>query len=379
VNVVPVAKERPRQQQLRDHKQSDGFRRVDRGALAPRCGISLGGPYGHSAILAPRRLAEEGWLARESAGRIPDATLRPGQPGRLSSQVMAEKRTIRFGAFALDLAAGELRKSGMRLRLQGQPFQVLVLLLERAGEVVTREELRQSLWPSDTFVDFDHSLNTAINKLRDTLGDSASSPRYIETLSRRGYRFIAPVDRNEPAERDVGRQSPDRQHWGGQASVAQSEASSQPSVKTAPDVHPELDIPLPDRAVPRVLFALIQIMYLAFYLAALFRLHAVQALADSYLPFWSANILVIVLILSAGAGIPLRCYLISAVGFDYQRLGETFRRIFPFVLALDELWAVAPFLLIQKIGLGGAFAVSAALLYVPFSERTLIRMAYLQK
>jgi cholera toxin transcriptional activator len=291
---------------------------------------------------------------------------------------MAEKKTIRFGAFALDLVAGELRKSGMRLRLQGQPFQVLVLLLERAGEVVTREELRQSLWPSDTFVDFDHSLNTAINKLRDTLGDSASSPRYIETLSRRGYRFIAPVHPNEPAEQDIDRHTPD-QHLGGQASAAQAEASSQPSAKTAPAVHPELDIPLPHRAIPRTLFALIQIMYLAFYLAALFRLHAVQALADSYLPFWSANILVIVLILSAGAGIPLRCYLISAVAFDYQRLGETFRRIFPFVLALDELWAVAPFLLIQKIGPGGAFAVSAALLYVPFSERTLIRMAYLQK
>jgi hypothetical protein len=79
---------------------------------------------------------------------------------------------------------------------------------------------------------------------------------------------------------------------------------------------------------------------------------------------------------TAGIGIPLRCYLLSAVGFDYRRLGEKFRRIFPFVLALDQLWAVAPFLLIQEIGLGAAFAASAALLYVPFSERTLIRMAY---
>ena len=81
----------------------------------------------------------------------------------------------------------------MKLRLQGQPFQVLALLLERAGDVVTREELQQRLWPSDTFVDFDHSLNTAINKVREALGDSASSPRYVETLARRGYRFIAPV------------------------------------------------------------------------------------------------------------------------------------------------------------------------------------------
>jgi DNA-binding winged helix-turn-helix (wHTH) protein len=82
-------------------------------------------------------------------------------------------RIVRFGVFELDLAAGELRKNGAKLRLQEQPFQVLALLLERSGGVVTREEMRQKLWPADTFVDFDHSLNTAVNKLRETLGDSA--------------------------------------------------------------------------------------------------------------------------------------------------------------------------------------------------------------
>ncbi len=107
------------------------------------------------------------------------------------------RRILRFAVFEVDLAAGELRKNGTRIRLQEQPFQILVYLLDRAGEVVTREELRQKLWPADTFVDFDHSLNTAVNKLREALGDSASSPRYVETLARRGYRFLAPV---EPAE-----------------------------------------------------------------------------------------------------------------------------------------------------------------------------------
>src|SRR3974390_2327712 len=107
-------------------------------------------------------------------------------------------RVARFGVFELDLSAGELRKSGVKQRLQGQPFQVLALLLERAGDVVTREELQQKLWPSDTFVDFDHSLNTAINKVREALGDSASSPRFVETLARRGYRFIAPVQSQDP-------------------------------------------------------------------------------------------------------------------------------------------------------------------------------------
>ena len=100
---------------------------------------------------------------------------------------------LRFGAFELDLRAGELHKQGLRVKLQEQPFRVLNVLLHQPGEVVTRDELRASIWPADTFVDFDNSLNTSINKLREALGDSAESPRFIETLPRRGYRFIAPV------------------------------------------------------------------------------------------------------------------------------------------------------------------------------------------
>jgi cholera toxin transcriptional activator len=270
-------------------------------------------------------------------------------------------RIARFGVFELDLTAGELRKSGIKLRLQGQPFQVLELLVERAGSVVTREELRQKLWPSDTFVDFDHSLNTAINKVREALGDSATSPRYIETLARRGYRFLAPVESN------------------GLPAVSPPPASETVASEPYPSLvtlHPELEVPIPHRGLTRGLFALIQVMYLCFYLAALFRLHAIQNIADSILPPWGATTLAAAVMVTAGVGIPLRLYLISAVSFDYQRLGEKFRHMFPFVLALDQLWAVAPFLLMQKIGLGAAFAASAALLYLPFSERTLIRMAY---
>src|SRR5438270_1729174 len=100
---------------------------------------------------------------------------------------------LRFGVFEVDLRAGELRKQGVRIKLQEQPFHVLTLLLQRPGEVITREELRSELWQSETFVDFDNSLNTSINKLREALGDSADNPRFIETLPRRGYRFIAPV------------------------------------------------------------------------------------------------------------------------------------------------------------------------------------------
>src|SRR5947207_228698 len=100
---------------------------------------------------------------------------------------------LRFGVFEVDLRAGELRKRGVKVRLQEQPFQVLAMLLERPGETVTREELRNRLWTAETFVDFDHGVNKAVNRIRDALGDSATSPRFVETVARRGYRFIADV------------------------------------------------------------------------------------------------------------------------------------------------------------------------------------------
>src|SRR5271170_3160259 len=109
-------------------------------------------------------------------------------------EAAARNPRIRFAAFEVDLRSGELHKHGIRIKLQDQPFQVLVLLLEHSGELVTREELQRKLWPADTFVDFDTSLNSAIKKLRDALADSAEEPRYIETVPRRGYRFIARVE-----------------------------------------------------------------------------------------------------------------------------------------------------------------------------------------
>lgn len=102
-------------------------------------------------------------------------------------------RGFRFGVFEVDLRAGEVHKDGRKVRLQEQPFQVLAMLLERAGEVVTREDVQKKLWTEDTFVDFEHGLNIAINKIREALGDSAENPRFVETLPKRGYRFIAPV------------------------------------------------------------------------------------------------------------------------------------------------------------------------------------------
>ena len=102
-------------------------------------------------------------------------------------------RLIQFGDFAIDPLAGELFKKGRKIKLQQQPFQVLAILLERPADLVTREELRERIWPADTFVDFDHSLNTAVKKLRQALGDGSKKPRYVETLPRKGYRFLGTV------------------------------------------------------------------------------------------------------------------------------------------------------------------------------------------
>src|SRR5579864_561783 len=121
-----------------------------------------------------------------------------------SSPIPAVAGVIRFGNFELDRRAGEVRRGGIKLKLSEQPFNVLVALLEKPGQVVTREELHDKLWSQDTFVDFEHGLNKAINKVRETLGDDADNPRFIETLPRRGYRFLAPVTPPPQAEVPAG-------------------------------------------------------------------------------------------------------------------------------------------------------------------------------
>ncbi len=143
-----------------------------------------------------------------------------------------EARILRFDAFELNLRAGELRKRGVKVRLQGQPVQVLALLLESAGQLVTREELRAALWSADTFVDFDHSLHNAIARIREVLADSAETPRYIETLPRRGYRFIAPVERSG---RGAGRERSRRERLHLRAPSSRHRHRRIPSQRPAPD------------------------------------------------------------------------------------------------------------------------------------------------
>jgi|SRR5579862_4361377 len=280
-----------------------------------------------------------------------------------------EKKLYRFGVFEVDAESGELRKSGVRMRLPDQPFQVLMILLERQGEVITRADLREKLWPSDTFVDFDHSLNTIINKLREVLNDSASSPRFIETLAKRGYRFLAPV---ELVVTSSGLQTPQvssQNSLAGPGAPAAS-LSAEPEAVHSFLTHPD-ELPAVSHGYVRGLFLLIQIMYLCFYVATLARISAVEELLDRAL---GNSWITVILIVSAAIGIPVRLYLLSAASFDIKDLSRKFLRLFPATFVLDELWALAPFLLAGKIGLGLALGVTAALIYVPFAQRTLVLM-----
>jgi DNA-binding winged helix-turn-helix (wHTH) protein len=274
------------------------------------------------------------------------------------------KKVYRFGVFEADSGSGELRKAGVRMRLQDQPFQVLVYFLERPGEVVTREDLRQKLWPSDTFVDFDHSLNTVVNKLREVLGDSASNPRFIETLAKRGYRFLVPVEATS--------------NHRGDAAPMQSESTppaAQPvqHVLTSRTLLAQTEeFPPAHQGYLRILLLLIQVMYFIFYIVALARISFVEEFLQQEFSYhaWISGLVIV----SAAIGIPIRLYLLSAVSFDIQHLTRKFLRLFPATFALDELWALSPFLLTPQIGMGLALGVTAALIYLPFAQRALVLM-----
>lgn len=272
----------------------------------------------------------------------------------LPPSASAPQSIVRFGLFEADLAQGELRKNGAKVRLQEQPFQILALLLEKPGAIVGRDKLRQKLWPADTFVDFDHSLNTAINKIREALGDSATNPLFVETVAKRGYRFVAPV----------------------KPGAASPQGATPMAATAAQEIHPELHVPLPHRNLTRGLFGLVQIMYLVFYLVALFHWSGVDRAAGEFLTASGTFTVAIIVLVTGAVGIVLRCYLLSAIAFDYRLLRESFEKLFIAILIFDDLWALSPFLLASRIGFGTALAATAALLYVPFAERTLLRMAY---
>jgi DNA-binding winged helix-turn-helix (wHTH) protein len=188
------------------------------------------------------------------------------------SEGNTQPRLFRFGMFELDSVTGELRKDGKsRPRIRDQALQILIMLLEKSEEVVGRDELRERLWPADTFVDFDHGLNTAINQVRTALGDSAANPKFIQTLPRRGYRFIGPV--KIVARENVvpgGAENRDKiiDTFGQPTEVLNNTAAEMRSSILS---H-HRDLPVVRKESVRVLFLLIQLMYLIFYIIFLVRL-----------------------------------------------------------------------------------------------------------
>jgi cholera toxin transcriptional activator len=275
-------------------------------------------------------------------------------------------RVFRFGVFEANEAEGELRKHGVRIKLHSQPFKVLLLLLERPLGIVTRDEMRQRLWGTETFVDFDHGLNTAVNKIREALGDSASVPRYVETVSGKGYRFLAPVILQDQAAAAAADVDPAKR-------VAAPDppgiiGPSAGAFLTTPD-----ELPTASRMLVRTLLLLIQMMYLGFYIGALANLTEIDEIfLETGLPHASA--VLSLLVTTAAVLIPVRLFIVVAVALDFRYLPTKFSRLFPVLLILDLLWAVSPFLLIHHINTGLALGLSAPLVYLPFAQRSLVLM-----
>ncbi|MDP9052442.1 MAG: winged helix-turn-helix domain-containing protein [Acidobacteriota bacterium] len=283
-------------------------------------------------------------------------------------------RRYRFGAFEVDTTTGELRRQGIRIKLNAQPFQVLSLLLDRPGELLTREQISRELWPDGTFVDYEHGVNSAVNRIREALGDTAGNPRFVETLARRGYRFVAPVERINP-ERIISIDVP--------PTPPELAPDPNPKTPTALD-QPEPDadaftsflaspheLPRTSYPVVQTLFVLLQLMYLGFYVGALFNLPEIEDLLS---PVSHATELYLIMIVTAAVLIIVRTFIVSMIAFKAPRAQQKFLHMWPFLMPFDELWALAPFLLLHHISFGVALACVALLVYSPFAQRALVLM-----
>ncbi len=277
-------------------------------------------------------------------------------------------RRYRFGVFEADAATGELRRQGIRVKLNAQPFQVLLMLLERPGELLTRDEISRELWTDGTFVDYEHGVNSAVNRIREALGDSASNPRFVETLARRGYRFLAPVERISLN----GHPPPSSPESAPAAPSDDSTVSPKPETESGSWILASAqELPKISHPVVQSLFVLFQLMYLAFYVGALANLPEIEDLLSS-LP--KANTIFVIMIVTAAILIPVRAFVLTAVLFHAPRAREKLLKIWRFLLPLDELWALSPFLLLHHINFGLALSCTALLVYSPFAQRSLILM-----
>jgi DNA-binding winged helix-turn-helix (wHTH) protein len=280
----------------------------------------------------------------------------------------APPRRYRFGAFEADTSTGELRRQGIRLRLNAQPFQVLCLLLDRPGELLTRDQIASHLWPDGTYVDAEHGVNSAVNRIREALNDSASSPRFIETLARRGYRFVAPVERLGENSTNAPSLNSDKQ---GLSTPISRDNNAEPEHATRTILATAEELPKIPHPVARNLFLLFQAMYLAFYIGALANLAEIE---DLLAPLSHPTLVFTTLIVTAAVLIPVRAFFFCAVLFRAPRLRAIFLRVWPFLLPFDVLWSLAPFLLLHHINFGLALAATALLAGSPFVQRSLILM-----
>jgi DNA-binding winged helix-turn-helix (wHTH) protein len=272
----------------------------------------------------------------------------------------------RFGLFEADAATGELRRQGVRIKLNAQPFQLLCLLLARPGDLLTRDHIARTLWPSETFVDFDHGLNSAINRIREALGDTAANPRFVETLARRGYRFIAPVVKVEAqlsAEGAFAAPQP-----------AIDEANPRPTFAGTLLATPE-DLPRTPHRTVQLLFIGLQLMYVGYYVGALANLPELSTLFGEYIstPALAAKVFVL-LIVTATVLIPVRAFLITAALFHAPGFRSRYLLLWPWLLPFDILWSLAPFLLLHHLSFGVALACTPLLVYSPFAQRSLVLM-----
>jgi DNA-binding winged helix-turn-helix (wHTH) protein len=280
-------------------------------------------------------------------------------------------RRYRFGLFEADAATGELRRQGIRIKIHAQPFQVLCLLLERPGELLTREEIARDLWPDGTFVDYDHGVNSAVNRIREALGDSAANPRFVETLARRGYRFVAPVERLEPPGSVEARVEAEAAVAAAEPTAVANITTEEPLPVSSTILASREELPRSSPVVALTLFVSLQVMYLAFYVGALANLGEVDDLLSA-VP-WS-NVSFPLLIVTAALLIPVRAFVVSAFLFGAPRARQQFLRMWPFLAPADVLWALSPFLLLHHISFGLALACVALLVYSPFAQRSLVLM-----
>jgi DNA-binding winged helix-turn-helix (wHTH) protein len=278
----------------------------------------------------------------------------------------------RFGVFEADAATGELRRQGMRVKLNAQPFQVLLMLLDRyvdrPGQLVTRDEISRVLWPEGTFVDFEHGVNSAVNRIREALGDTAGSSRFVETLARRGYRFLAPVERIDSgdAAQPVLNESQSPATNDPAANPRQAEPQSRTRVLSTPEDLPKTSFP-----VGQTLFVLFQLMYLGFYIGALANLAEIEDLTS---PLPAASLVFRVVFVTAAILIPARAFVLCAALFHAPGFSAKFLTLWPFLLIFDELWSLSPFLLLHHINFGLALACTTLLVYSPFAQRSIVLM-----